>query len=100
MTAARSSAGASGAAPDSGPPKSQSIARPPTGGAHAPSGRMNVGGPTSQLAPHPPPDRGSSGPQPLTPPPQSMQPSPHGLGLGDSGGRGMGLGISSSAPPQ
>ncbi|MEA2746696.1 MAG: hypothetical protein QOI41_839, partial [Myxococcales bacterium] len=75
--------------PDSGPPKSQSMPRPPSGANNA-AARM---GQTSQM---PPNDRGSSGPQPLTPPPQSQQ-SPsmqqpqtqQGLGHGHSG---LGLG--------
>jgi serine/threonine protein kinase len=87
--------------PDSGPPKSQSMARPPTG-SNAPSGRMNVGGQTSQLSP---PERGSSGPQPLTPPPpQAMHQHPQGLGNmghgGPSGGPQSGLmPFASSQPP-
>ncbi len=94
MTAARPSPGG---VPDSrppgpvGPPKSQSMARPPSG-ANTPAARMGLGQ-TSQM----PPDRGSSGPQPLTPPPpqamQAMQP-----GLGGSGPPGLGSGLSSGDP--
>jgi serine/threonine protein kinase len=90
MTAARAapSGQPAGPPPDSGPPKSQSMARPPTGSnaPHPPNARP---GHTSQMMPS---DRGSSGPQPLTPPPQSMQGQQQGhvgqghpQGLGQSG---------------
>lgn len=99
MTAARAapgpgSAGGPSGIPDSGPPKSQSMARPPTG-SNAPSGRMNVGPDTrqtSQLSSPSPSDRGSSGPQPLTPPPPHAMQQGQGQGQGPQGLGGMGLG--------
>jgi serine/threonine protein kinase len=91
--------------PDSGPPKSQSMARPPTS-SNAPSLPNARLGHTSQMMPA---ERGSSGPQPLTPPPPSMQGAHaqqghqpahqgqhqgqgHAQGLGQSGHAGVGLG--------
>jgi serine/threonine protein kinase len=85
MTAARAApSGHPTGVPDSGPPNSQSMARPSTGSNAPSAGRMNVGQQTSQLSPS---DRGSSGPQPLTPPPpQAMQQQPQGLGNMSHGG--------------
>jgi len=75
MTAARPTGHAS---PDSSGPRSQPVPRPP--GA--------LGGPRGNAAApsHAPPDRGSSGPQPLTPQPPMHMGSPSPLGMAPQSG--------------
>lgn len=99
MTAARAhGSGTSGANPDSGPPKSQSMPRPPTANPRQPTGDPRLGSNVSSNPPGHmmPPERGSSGPQPLTPMHPSVAPS----GGGNSGGLpASGLMPFASAPP-
>jgi len=101
MTAARAHVQTSGP-PDSGPPRSQSLPRP---AANGPASRV---GPSSHPSPMPghisqmmPQERGSSGPQPLTPQPQQpqqpQQQQPQGLGM--HGQMGMGAAGQSGLMP-
>jgi serine/threonine protein kinase len=80
--------------PDSGsnPPKSQSMPRPPPGGNSSAPPRTGLGlspnqghGGTPNASQMMPSERGSSGPQPLTPQPHGMQPMHTPMGMGQSG---------------
>jgi serine/threonine protein kinase len=103
MTAARPHGQTSGP-PDSGPPRSQSMARPPTGGA---SVRV---GPSTHPSPMPghlaamhdfvPQERGSSGAQALTPPPQNVGLQQTQLGMGAPGQSGLMPFASAQPQPQ
>ena len=91
MAAARAPGQASGP-PDSSPPRSQALPRPPTGGSPLRAG------PSTHPSPMPahlaamhsvPEERGSSGPQPLTPPPQGLGGMHTQLGMGAPGQSGL-----------
>lgn len=97
MTAARPS-GASPVA-DSAPPRSQSHPRPPSPQSPPRAGNSNNPSPLNLQSV--PPERGSSGPQPLTAPPtqSQMMPPPHKHNTPPPGSLGAQSGLMPFAPP-